>query len=160
MIPNRIIPSAPLGTAMSLALLAAGPSLLQGQSLTSEALEGAWSANRYHLASGATHEVRGRIFFTDRDWQVLFFVVDESGAVQRGSGEGGTYTLDGAGLVFTHLFNLSVGEEMPGLPAAPLRMTARSPDGAPTEPTRIDVDGNRLTLHFPSGNRMTFDKRR
>ena len=101
----------------------------------------------------------GRIFFAERDWQVLFFVIDEGGEVRRGSAEGGTYTLDGDQLVFSHLFNLSVGDEMVGLPAAELRMISRSPEGAPLEPTDIRIDGDLLTLFFPSGNRMTFRRR-
>ena len=120
---------------------------------------GAWAADRYIMAEGGDHEVQGRIFFTDRDWQVLFFVIDENGVARRGSGEGGSYTLEGGELVFSHLFNLSVGEEMVGLPAAELQMVSRRPEDAPTEPTRIDVQGDVLTLHFPSGNRMTFRRR-
>ena len=122
-------------------------------------LLGAWAAERYHMAAGGEHEVQGRIFFSEGDWQVLFFVVDEEGHVRRGSGEGGTYALDGDQLVFSHLFNLSVGEEMVGLPAAELRMVSRSPEGAPLEPTDIRIDGDVLTLFFPSGNRMTFRRR-
>jgi hypothetical protein len=123
-------------------------------------IRGAWGAERYILASGGEHEVQGRIFFTEGDWQVLFFVIDEAGVARRGSGEGGTYALDGERLVLTHLFNLSAGEEMEGLPAAELRLVARPPEDAPTEPTRIDVEGDILTLYFPSGNRMTFRRRR
>ena len=76
-------------------------------------LQGAWAADRYLMAEAGEHDVQGRIFFTDREWQVLFFVVDESGEVRRGSAEGGTYSLVGDALVLTHLFNLSAGEAMP-----------------------------------------------
>ena len=122
-------------------------------------LAGAWAADEYWMAEGGVHEVQGRIFFTDRDWQVLFFVMDDSGEARRGSGEGGTYTVAGGELTFTHLFNLSVGEEMVGLPAADLQIVSRLPEGAPIEPTNIEIDGDVLTLHFPSGNRMTFLRR-
>ena len=122
-------------------------------------LSGAWAAERYLMADGGEHEVQGRIFFTDREWQVLFFVVDEAGNVKRGSAEGGTYLLVGDGLVLTHLFNLSAGEEMLGLAAQELRMVSRRPADAPTEPTRIEVEGDQLTLFFPSRNRMTFRRR-
>lgn len=125
---------------------------------TSDALEGAWSAEHYHLAGGVTHPVRGQIFFVDGSWQVLFFVTDETGSPRRGSGEGGTYERTAEGVVFKHLFNLSVGDALPGLEPAPLRMTVRDPDEAALEPTRIDVDGQVLTLHFPSGNRMVFHR--
>lgn len=119
-------------------------------------LGGAWTAVQYHLADGNTHRVAGTIFFTERNWQVLFFVLDGDGQPQRGSAEGGTYTLDGEELVLWHQHNLSIGNELAGLPASPLRMTARAPEEAQSEPTRIEIEGGRLTLHFPSGNRMSF----
>ena len=84
------------------------------------------------------------------------FVMDETGTARRGSGEGGTYERTSDGVVFRHLFHLSVGEAMPGLAEAPLRMVARGAEDAPLEPTRVDVEGDVLTLFFPSGNRMTF----
>lgn len=123
---------------------------------TGDALEGAWTAERYHLADGPIHPVRGQIFFVEGSWQVLFFVMDGDGVPRRGSGEGGTYERTADGVVFRHLFHLSAGNALPGLEAAPLRMTVRDPDEAALEPTRIDVEGAVLTLHFPSGNRMTF----
>ncbi len=124
------------------------------------ALEGAWTAERYWLADGAEHEVRGRIFFAERDWQVLFFVMDGDGVAQRGSAEGGGYTLEGDRLLFTHEFNLSGGAAMEGLAAADFSMTVRDEEGAVLEPTTIELEGDVLTLHFPSGNRMTFRRRR
>lgn len=124
----------------------------QGQA----SVEGAWVADRYLLADGAEYPVQGQIFFATGQWQVLFFVMDEDGEPQRGSGEGGTYERTADGVVFRHLFHLSVGDAMPGLPEAPLRMVARAAEGAPLEPTRVDVVGDVLTLYFPSGNRMTF----
>jgi hypothetical protein len=126
---------------------------------TASDIRGAWAAERYVMAGGAVHDVAGRIFFAERDWQVLFFVLDEAGRVRRGSGEGGGYTLNEDRLVFTHLFNLSAGSEMEGLPAQELQMIVRAETDAPEEPTTIDIDGNRLTLFFPSGNRLTFRRR-
>lgn len=119
-------------------------------------VRGAWSAQDYHLADGPTHSVRGQIVFTEHDWQVVFFVLDASGAPLRGSAEGGSYERTADGVVFRHLFNLSVGEAMDGLAEAPLRMVVRDPADAPLEPTRVGVEGDVLTLYFPSGNRMTF----
>jgi hypothetical protein len=117
-------------------------------------IRGAWASEVYALADGTRHTVHGRIFFTDSEWQVLFFVMEED-EPRRGSGEGGTYTLDGDRLVLTHFFNLSAGEAMAGLPESPLRMEVRPGDG-PTEPTRIRIAGDRMTLFFPSGNSMEF----
>jgi len=122
-------------------------------------LAGSWEALEYELADGPTHRVRGRIFFSETDWTVLFFVVDAQGEARRGSAEGGTYTLDGPDLVFTHLYNLSQGAEMEGLPEAELQMTARGGEG-PTEPSTIAIDGDQLEIRFPSGNAMRFARRR
>lgn len=142
-------------TALFVAALALA-AVIAPHSLAAQDIRGAWSAERYLLAEGQDHEVRGQIFFAERDWQVLFFVMDENGEPRRGSGEGGSYERTDDGVVFSHLFNLSVGEAMPGLAEAPLWMVARGPEGAPLEPTRVDVEGDLLTLYFPSGNRMTF----
>ena len=143
-----------LAVVLALLSAAASPSTAAGQ--VESDVRGAWSAERYLLASGAEYVVRGQIFFAEREWQVLFFVLDEAGTPKRGSGEGGTYERTADGVVFRHLFNLSVGEAMPGLTEAPLRMVARGPEEAPLEPTRVDVVDDVLVLHFPSGNRMTF----
>ena len=141
------------GVLLVLAITAIGPATIAAQSGD---VRGAWDAERYLLAGGAEYPVQGQIFFVDDRWQVLFFVMDETGTARRGSGEGGTYERTADGVVFRHLFNLSVGDAMPGLPDAPLRMVSRGPEDAPLEPTRVDVEGDVLTLFFPSGNRMTF----
>ena len=119
-------------------------------------LEGVWSAERYVMRAGPTHEVAGRIFFTEGEWTVLFFVMGDDGEPHRGSAEGGTYTLRGEELVFSHLFHLSQGEEMPELPDSPLRMTVTPAAEAATEPSTIEVLGDQLTIFFPSGNSLQF----
>ena len=98
-------------------------------------LQGAWTAQRYLLAGGEEHEVRGRIFFTERDWQVLFFVMDGDGVARRGSSEGGRYTLEGDRLTFTHEFNVSGGEAIAGLPAADFSMTAPTSNASRANPS-------------------------
>ena len=119
-------------------------------------LEGSWRAQEYALSGGTRHDVRGRIMFTADEWQVLFFVMDGEEPL-RGSAEGGRYTFDGETLTFEHLHHLSAGEEMEGLPASPLTLTARIGDG-PLEPTGVELDGDALTLLFPSGNTMSFTR--
>jgi hypothetical protein len=112
-------------------------------------VEGAWHPEIYTLADGTEQKVTGLIFFTDRDWTVLFFTMDGAGSLARGAGEGGTYTLEGDRLVFTHLYHLSGG-------STPLKMSAKSPEEAELEPCRIERAGELLRIFFPSGNRMTF----
>jgi len=119
-------------------------------------LRGSWHAETYVLADGQTHEVSGQIQFAERDWLVLFFVMD-SGKPARGSAEGGRYTLEGDRLTFEHLYNLSTGKALSGLAESPLRMETRSRKGKGTmEAARVEIEGGRLTILFPSGNHMTF----
>ena len=119
---------------------------------------GAWHPERYRLADGTELPVTGLIFFTESDWNVLFFVEDEEGAPRRGSSEGGTYTLEGERLVFRHLYHLSVGEAVASLEEEPLRMSVSTPEEAVEEPCRVEVAGRVMTIHFPSGNHMEFEK--
>ena len=142
-------------TLAALVLCQATPGRAQENDTT---LQGAWAAESYVLKDGPTHRIAGRIFFTQTEWTVLFFVMDEQGEPRRGSGEGGTYNLHGNDLMFSHLFNFSTGQEMPGLAAAPLQLIARDVSEAVTEPSTIQVSGDQLTIFFPSGNRMTFTR--
>ena len=120
-------------------------------------LRGSWRPESYRLKSGPVHEVTGLITFTEKDWSVLFFIVTDEGP-RRGSGEGGTYTLDGNKLVFSHLYNLSGGHAVEGFAASDLSMRVRSTDAddAPAEPCTIEIAEDLLTINFPSGNLMTF----
>jgi len=136
----RIVPVLLAAISLSTPVLAQSPV---------EGVEGAWHPEIYTLKDGTVQEVTGLIFFTDRDWTVLFFTRDGRGGLERGAGEGGTYTLDGDRLVFTHLYHLSGG-------STPLKMSAKSPEDAEHEPCRIELAGEILTIYFPSGNRMSF----
>ena len=107
------------------------------------------------LENGTEHQLSGHIFFDAHEWTVLFFVHNTDGP-KRGSAEGGTYTLEGDGLVFTHFYNLSVGSEMEGLAEAALQMTSRPRGTGTEEPSTIDITGDVLTIYFPSGNSMIF----
>jgi hypothetical protein len=135
-----IRPRSPL---LLFALALAAPAFAQNS------LVGAWRPETYTLKDGAEKEVTGLIFFTERDWTVLFFTKDGKGGLSQGSGEGGTYTLDGERLVFKHLYHMSGG-------STPLKMSAKSDKDAELEPCTVEVEGEILTIHFPSGNRMRF----
>lgn len=120
-------------------------------------IRGSWKPETYRLKSGPVHEVTGLITFTEKDWSVLFFIVTGEGP-RRGSGEGGTYTLDGDKLTFRHLYNLSGGHAVDGFEASDLSMKVRPPDAddAPAEPCTITIEEDLLTIFFPSGNQMAF----
>ena len=120
-------------------------------------IRGSWRPETYRLKSGPVHEVTGLITFTGKDWSVLFFIVTDEGP-RRGSGEGGTYTLDGDKLTFRHLYNLSGGHAVEGFEASDLSMKVRPKDAedAPSEPCAITIEEDLLTIFFPSGNQMAF----
>lgn len=122
-------------------------------------LEGAWSTQMYTLKDGGQHVVKGHIFFTEKDWTVLFFVMDDEDKPQRGSAEGGTYLLIGDSLEFKHHYNLSAGNAIGDLAQSPLRMEIRSAAEASQEKCLIKIEQNQLSIYFPSGNSMTFLKK-
>ncbi len=120
-------------------------------------VRGSWKPETYRLKSGPVHKVTGLITFTEQDWSVLYFIVTDEGP-RRGSGEGGTYTLEGDQLTFRHLYNLSGGHAVDGFEASELSMKVRPPntEDAPAEPCTITIKDDLLTISFPSGNQMTF----
>ena len=122
-------------------------------------LQGAWEPQRYLLKDGGELAVTWQIFFAEKDWTVLFCVIDEEGQPKRGSGEGGTYTLTGDSLTFMHQYHLSAGEATGSLPDSPVRMEIKDAADAASEPCTIDLSGDDLTIYFPSGNAMTFRRR-
>ena len=121
-------------------------------------LRGAWHPKTYTLKDGTSHPVSGLIVFTDRDWIVVFLVTPDGRTPKRGSGEAGTYTFAGDKLVFTHRYNLSGGDAVPGLPADPFQMNLHDAASAPTEACTVEQAGDRMTIRFPSGNAMTFER--
>ena len=121
-------------------------------------ITGAWRVESYILRDGGRPPVDGSILFTESGWAVLFFIVDEEGEPRRGSGEGGTYTLDGDQLTFFHRFNMSGGDAVEGFAASDWSLTLREPDAAVDESCTVDLSDERLTIHFPSGNRMEFSR--
>jgi len=139
-----------------LALAACGSSPVPASGQGTD-LDGAWRADKYELASGATHALAGHIMFVDGEWNVLFFVLDGSAEPVRMSAEGGTFTREGDDLVFTHLYFAAQGDAVEGLEASPLEMRVNRGE-AVVEPSIATVEGGRLTLRFPSGNRMTFER--
>ena len=129
---------------------------------------GSWRPREYRLAAGEVLPVDGRIVFLDRsddgsrgEWAVNFFVTGQDGAAVRGSAEGGEWSRDGRSLLLTHQFHLSAGAAAGPLPEAPLAMAFRPAGEAARnhrEPCEVTVEGGLLTLYFPSGNSMTFER--
>ena len=121
-------------------------------------ITGAWRVESYVLRDGTRPPVDGTIIFTESSWSVLFFIVDDEGEARRGSGEGGTYTLEGDNLTFFHRYTMSGGDAVEGFAASDWSLTLREPDAAVSEACTVDLSEERLTIHFPSGNRMEFSR--
>ncbi len=159
------------GPAVSLGASAAGPANIRSVAPQAAALDpivGSWRPRAYRLAAGAELPVDGRIVFLARsddgsrgEWSVTFFVTGEDGAAVRGSAEGGAWSREGGSLLLTHQYHLSAGDAAGPLAAAPLAMAMRSAEEADAnhrEPCEVTVEGGLLTLFFPSGNSMTFER--
>lgn len=139
-------------------VLAASLTLGQmAQAADSTEIKGAWRPEEYRLREGIVKKVTGLIFFSEKDWSVLFFIVTDDGP-QQASAEGGTYQLEGNRLVFKHLYNFSGGKEVAGKKDTGQTMVARNPSVSeiPSEACTIELKDDLLTIHFPSGNLMTF----
>ena len=132
--------------------------LFSCQTKNTQDIQGAWKPETYFLKAGGQLKVDGLIFFTDTDWTVLFFVLDKNDAPQKGSGEGGNYTLNKNKLVFTHNYHLSGGNSVGSLPASPLKIEIKNAAEAATENCTIELNKDRLMIYFPSGNSMTFKR--
>lgn len=141
----------PLLWAMTILWVAACP--ISIRAAESPDVRGAWRPELYRLKDGTSHTVTGLITFTEKDWSVLFFIMTGEGP-QRASAEGGTYQVEGARLVFRHLYHFAGDRNA----TADLVMTARDfkTADAPGEPCTFEIKDNLLTIHFPSGNLMTF----
>jgi hypothetical protein len=119
-------------------------------------LVGGWKADHYYLKDGSSYPLLGQILFTRNNWTVLFIVVKD-GKPQRGSGEGGDYTVDGNKVVFIHHYVASTpAPAIAGLKEQPARALEWEPSHA--ENSTFDVQGDRLTLFMPSGNRLTWTR--
>jgi hypothetical protein len=145
---------------VALAAVSAAIALSLGASFVVRAatpdIRGAWQADTYILKGGQRHPAKGLIVFTRSEWLVLFFVTPDGKTPQRGSAEGGSYTLANDALVFTHLYNFSSGQAVAGLPESPLRMELHDSADAPIEGSRVEFTGDRMTIRFPSGNSFIF----
>lgn len=119
-------------------------------------IRGVWYPDLYILKDGTKPIVKGLIFFGEKDWLVLFFVVNENQKPLLGSAEGGVYSLNENRLVLKHLYNLSGGKEVAGSPIKPSNMEIKDILNARVEPCTVEIKSDILTMDFPSGNRMTF----
>ena len=119
-------------------------------------LIGGWKADTYFLKDGSTYPLLGQIIFGEKNWSVLYIVLQD-GKPQRGSGEGGDYVLDGKNLTFIHHFMIStLAPAIPGLKEQPMRSLQWEKDLV--EPASFEVVGDRMTLFMPSGNRLTWTR--
>jgi hypothetical protein len=144
-----------IGLAIVSAALAGAASEVSRVHAADMDLRGSWKSEVYTLKDGTRHVMPGLLIFTKTDWTTLWVITVDGKAV-RGAGEGGTYTVAGNRLTFRHHFNVSGGAAVKGMAESPLRIEANKPESAPTEPCTVSLDGDRLIVHFPSGNQIAF----
>jgi hypothetical protein len=132
------------------------PKTAVGSAGSSEDLRGGWQAESYTMASGKRYEIRGQILFVEKNWTVLFMTMD-NGKVVRGSGEGGTYAVSGNHLTFTHRYwVMPPFDAIPGLKEQKSRVETLGNGPKYVEAATYEIRDNRLTLHMPSDNTLTF----
>lgn len=119
-------------------------------------VRGAWRADSYVLKSGEVHDVEGLMIFSESEWSVVYFVKDDDGTPQRGAGEGGPYTLDGDELVLTRDYLVIAGNEIKELGEIPLRFDIPAVKDPVVEECIVELEGDRIIIEFPSGNKMGF----
>jgi len=117
------------------------------------ALKGTWRPELYVIKDSDELSVTGQIFFSDKNWQVLFFVLNENGDPVRASAEGGDYILEQDNLTFYHLYNYSGNDQN-----APSMLKVFNQETKQEESCTIKLVGENLTIYFPSGNSMIFIK--
>ena len=119
-------------------------------------IRGAWRADTYVLKDGTSHHVDGLMIFSESEWAVVYFVEDDEGQPQRGAGEGGPYTLEGDELVLTRDYLVIASQDIGSLPEIPLRFDVPGLTDPVVEECRLEMSADRITIEFPSGNRMGF----
>src|SRR5262249_47037069 len=144
-----------VGTALVMTALAGAASESTRVHAADVDLRGSWKSEIYTLKDGTRHVMPGLLIFTKTDWTTLWVITVDGKAV-RGAGEGGTYAVSGDKLTFNHLFNVSDRKAVRAMAGSPLRVESNSPDRAPLEPCTVALNGDQLTIHFPSGNQIGF----
>lgn len=120
-------------------------------------LIGVWRMDRYRVHSGDDYALDGLMLMTPTHFSATHFVTVSDGP-RRGCGEAGRYTVDGDTLIFHHSHFLSNGEALDGVLSPTGVMTVAAPGEEPVETCRFDLDGDALTVFFPSDNVMSFSR--
>lgn len=105
-------------------------------------VEGVWRTETYVVA-GTEKTVEGVLFLTNGQWATLYFVPGEEGPF--GSAEAGRFQYEDGRLVFLHQLVFQGGGGRP----LHIDQQARR-----EEECQIAIEGDRLTIRFPSGNHL------
>src|SRR5262249_28024971 len=111
-------------------------------------VQGAWRTASYILKGNAT-DVDGVLLLVDGRWSTLYFVNGPDGT--WGSAEAGSYEVGGDILAFHHRLMFQVG----GGRGLHITQAATHVERCP-----ISIDGDTLTIHFPSGNTLICERLR
>lgn len=109
---------------------------------TAVPIEGAWQLESY-ARGGVSTSVTGVLLLTDGVWSTLYFVPESVAGQYWGSGESGSYTLNGDRLTFHHQLTFQGGANKPILMDLNSKIV---------EECRIEAFQEMLTIYFPSGS--------
>jgi len=111
-------------------------------------VQGAWRTVRY-VVKGSPTDIEGVLLLVDGRWSTLYFVPGADGP--WGSGEAGSYEVDGRTLSFHHRLMFQGGG------GRPLHITQ---EASHVEACPIAIAGDTLTIQFPSGNTLVCERLR
>ena len=110
------------------------------------------------MADGTLHRMEGLLVLLDGHWAAVHVLMDDRVA-RRGAGEGGTYAATTETIEFTHLWHVSAGLDVEGVPRDDLaRLVRNEAAAARRERCRYHVDAEALSIAFPSGNRLRLSR--
>jgi hypothetical protein len=129
---------------ISLALCVAASPVAQDRVLV-----GSWKAVTYEI-NGVAYPMRGLFIFTKNYYSANIRFKMGNGPVDNANGNAGPYTRDGSRIVFMQWVQIHVRPDDKNEPVV-------SREG-PDEAADYRVEGDRLTLIFPSGNRYILER--
>lgn len=122
-----------------------------------EDLRGSWSLRQYTEKGVVRDNVGGRVIFSKSDIDLVFWLLNPDGSVQRSALLVGTYEPKGDDLNVLAGFFAKFVE--PKLVTEKQKSVSLVSDPPKPDPARFLVEGDRLLLTFPaSGNKMSFDR--
>lgn len=114
-----------------------------------QSIIGVWNTHTY-VVQGKEHELDGLIIFTERHFAGTGFSKFSGGEMDDSNANAGTYRVEGNKLLMQQQVQIHI---RPGDEKEPIFYGK----GVPEEAT-YEIEGDRLTIYFPSGNKYICDR--